>query len=145
MLLGICVPVRDICHSNFAFCLSQLTANLVRNHVQYHLFFENGSLIQNQRYQLVLDAQRANCNQILWLDSDMVFPSNIYHTLSAHQKPVVAGTYSTRTQPYRNVAMDENYLPHTHCNELYKVLQYLHDWTDYSLLAEWYLLVLVET
>jgi hypothetical protein len=108
MKLAICVPVRDTVHSKFAYCLSELTSYLVRRNIEYNLFFQNGSVLPEQRNALVELAVNAKCNQILWIDSDMVFPKNLYHKLVAHNKDVVACTYSTRTTPYRSVAFLNN-------------------------------------
>jgi hypothetical protein len=106
--LAICVPVRDMLHSKFAFCLAELVARLVKDNVSYQLFFQNGSVLPEQRHLLAKSALTANCEQILWLDSDMVFPSNIYQLLSKHNKPVVACYYSTRSEPFRSVAFLDN-------------------------------------
>jgi choline kinase len=104
MKLAICVPVRDTVHSAFAYCLNELTSHLVRSNVDYNLFFQNGSVLPEQRTALVSSALNAKCDYILWLDSDMVFPKNLYQRLSSHNYDIVACTYSTRTKPYRNVA-----------------------------------------
>jgi choline kinase len=104
MKLAICVPVRDTVHSTFAYCLNELTSHLVRSNVDYNLFFQNGSVLPEQRTALVSSALNAKCDYILWLDSDMVFPKNLYQRLSSHNYDIVACTYSTRTKPYRNVA-----------------------------------------
>lgn len=106
--LAICVPVRDTLHSKFAFCLAELTARLVKDNVSYQLFFQNGSVLPEQRHLLVKSALSARCDQILWLDSDMVFPNNIYNLLHKHNKPVVACYYSTRSLPFRSVAFLDN-------------------------------------
>lgn len=108
MKLAICVPVRDTVHSKFAYCLSELTSHLVRSNVEYNLFFQNGSVLPEQRNTLVELAINAKCNQILWIDSDMVFPKNLYQKLANHSKDIVACTYSTRTAPYRSVAFLNN-------------------------------------
>lgn len=104
MKLAICVPVRDTVHSKFAYCLSDLTSHLVKSDIEYSLFFQNGSVLPDQRTTLVNSALNAKCDYILWLDSDMVFPKNLYQRLSSHNHDIVACTYSTRTKPYRNVA-----------------------------------------
>lgn len=110
MTLAICVPVRDTVHAKFAYCLSELTSYLTRSNINYNLLFQNGSVLPEQRHVLVEAAISANCEQVLWLDSDMVFPKNLYHKLSSYDKNVVACTYSTRTKPYRSVAfVDNNY------------------------------------
>lgn len=106
--LAICVPVRDMLHSKFAFCLSELVTRLVKDNVSYQLFFQNGSVLPEQRHLLVKSAIASNCKQILWLDSDMVFPSNIYQLLSKHNKDIVACYYSTRSEPFRSVAFLDN-------------------------------------
>ena len=103
-MLGICIPVRDSLHSSFAYCLAQLTSHLTKNNIEFKLYFENGSIISDQRYRLVLSAMQDNCTQILWLDSDMLFPVSIYQRLNEHNKLAVAAPYSTRTKPYRNTA-----------------------------------------
>jgi hypothetical protein len=106
--LAICVPVRDLLHSKFAFCLAELVARLVKDNVTYQLFFQNGSVLPEQRHLLAKSAMAANCEQVLWLDSDMVFPSNIYQLLSKHNKDAVACYYSTRSEPFRSVAFLDN-------------------------------------
>lgn len=108
MTLAICVPVRDTLHSKFAFCLTELVAKLVKDNVSYRLFFQNGSVLPEQRHLLAKSALAADCKQILWLDSDMTFPSNIYQLLAKHNKPVVACYYSTRSLPFRSVAFLDN-------------------------------------
>jgi hypothetical protein len=108
MTLAISVPVRDSVHSGFAFCLSELTSSLTAKQIPYKLFFENGSMLTDQRHRLVRNALRENATQILWLDSDMIFPANTYQVLNQHNKDIVACTYSTRTKPYRNVAYKDD-------------------------------------
>jgi choline kinase len=103
-MLAICVPVRDMVHSAFAFCLAQLAANLTHNNVNYQLFFENGSLIADQRYRLASMALDRGATEILWLDSDMIFPADVYQKLSNWDFDIVACMYSTRTKPYRSTA-----------------------------------------
>lgn len=112
-MLAICVPVRNSVVTEFSYSLAQLTAHLAKNNIAFMLFFENGSILPDQRHRLVRAALNAGCNQILWLDSDMVFPSTIYDQLVQHQLPVVACSYSTRTAPYKSVAfVDANNLDH---------------------------------
>ena len=81
--LAICVPVRDMLHSKFAFCLAELVARLVKDNVSYQLFFQNCSVLPEQRHLLAKSALTANCEKILWLDS-------------------------TRTEPFRSVAFLDN-------------------------------------
>jgi len=121
-MIGICVPVRDTLHSGFAYCLAQLTSHLTKNNIEFKLYFENGSIISDQRYRLVMSALHDKCAQILWLDSDMLFPVTIYERLNQHNKIAVAATYSTRTKPYRNTAFaNDNFDPATNNSGLHLV------------------------
>lgn len=103
-MLAICVPVRESVTARFSYSLAQLTAYLTKNNVSFLLFFEHGSILPQQRNNLVDNALAANCNEILWLDSDMVFPATIYNDLTQHSLDIVACTYTTRTEPYKSVA-----------------------------------------
>lgn len=102
--LAICVPTRDTVHSGFTFCLTELVANLVNAKIDYKLYFENGSILPEQRNRLVQSAMLDNCTEILWLDTDMVFPPDVYDKLSKRKRDIVACNYSTRHWPFRSVA-----------------------------------------
>lgn len=116
MTLAICVPVTDTVKYRFSFALAELTAYLTKHNVAYKLYFQNGSMLVEQRHALVSSALRDNCQEILWLDSDMIFPSNLYHKLSSHNKKVVAAIYSTRVEPYKLAGVLKNQT--THAKEL---------------------------
>jgi hypothetical protein len=103
-MLAICVPVRESVTVKFSYSLAQLTAYLAKSNTPFLLFFEHGSILPQQRTNLVNSAISANCDEILWLDSDMVFPATIYNDLTQHRLDIVACTYMTRTAPHKNVA-----------------------------------------
>jgi GT2 family glycosyltransferase len=63
-----------------------------------------GSEVSMQRQQLALEALETDCTHILWLDSDMTFPTHTINALLSHDADVVACNYSTRVPPYRPVA-----------------------------------------
>lgn len=107
MKLAICVPARDTVHVGFAKCLANLTARLAKDNVDYELLINLGTVIPQQRNTLVDFALEKNADSILWLDSDMHFPSNIYHKLSSHGQYITAATYSTRIKPLRSVAFTD--------------------------------------
>lgn len=48
-----------------------------------------GTIIQNQRADLCLDAMREGCTHILFIDSDMTFPQDLVGRLLAHDKEIV--------------------------------------------------------
>tara|TARA_R110000782_G_scaffold59276_1_gene123096 strand:- start:701 stop:1315 length:615 start_codon:yes stop_codon:yes gene_type:complete len=104
MKLAICVPARDTVHVGFAICLANLTASLQKNNIEYHLLVNLGTVIPQQRNTLVDEAIQVDATHILWLDSDMHFPSTTVQQLLAHNLPIVAAAYSTRLKPQRSVA-----------------------------------------
>ena len=94
--IAICSPVRDHVHSEFAWCLNNLTTQLTKDQIQHNVYFENGSILPRQRHTLVQHALENNHTHILWLDSDMTFPRHLLHSLLEHNLSVVGFTYSTR-------------------------------------------------
>lgn len=104
MKIAICVPSKDQVHAGFTVCLSLLTANLVREKIPFELKFNLGTVIANQRNELVQSALASNATHILWLDTDMHFPSTVVKSFLEHKKDIVAATYSTRYKPLRSVA-----------------------------------------
>lgn len=108
MRLAICLPCRDIVQTGFAYDLARLTAYWSARYVPQggalHLFTSAGTLIADQRENLVKEALKVNADWILFLDTDMRFPKDVFDRLSAHDKPIVAANYSTRGLPAKPVA-----------------------------------------
>lgn len=104
MKIAICVPSKDTVHAGFSICLALLTAKLTRDKIPFEVKFNLGTVIANQRNELVDAAITSGATHILWLDTDMHFPSTVVNTLLSHNKPIVAATYSTRYKPQRSVA-----------------------------------------
>lgn len=115
--LAILLPCRDILHTAFAYDLARLTANWSAQHIpkggSLHLFTSHGTLIADQRQNLVLEALRVNADYMLHLDTDMRFPKDLVDRLHAHQQPIVACNYSTRRVPAKPVAFAND-----RCDEL---------------------------
>ena len=104
MKLSICIPARDTVHTLFAKQLALLTSRLTEKSIDYDLHFIIGSVIADSRTSLAKEALTTNPSHILWLDSDIHFPHNIFERLVLHDKDIVAANYSTRYSPYRSVA-----------------------------------------
>ena len=109
--LAILLPSRDILHTAFAYDLARLTAYWSAKHVpnggKLHLFNSQGTLIADQRQNLIIEALNAKCDYVLWIDTDMRFPKEIVDRLHAHDKDVVACNYSTRRLPCKPVAFSD--------------------------------------
>jgi hypothetical protein len=102
--LAICVPCRDQVQSTFTFSLVQLVQYCNSIKLPVNVIMQTGSLISRQRQNLAESAISSNATHILWLDSDMTFPSNIAETLLSHNQDIVACNYSTRSTPLKGVA-----------------------------------------
>ncbi len=121
--LSVCVPCRDMMHSAFSFDLCKLLEYNALVGIETTIHFHVGTLIVNQREQLVQMAIDAGSTHILWLDSDMMFPADSAHQLLKHKKPVVAANYVTRQYPHRTVA-------YTGCNDWTSNLINSHNQAD---------------
>ena len=95
-------------HSAFSFDLCKLLEYNALVGIETTIHFHVGTLIVNQREQLVQMAVDAGSTHILWLDSDMMFPADTAHQLLKHKKPVVAANYVTRQYPHRTVAYTDS-------------------------------------
>jgi hypothetical protein len=109
MSISICIPSKDEVHVGFAKCLANLTAYLTKHNIDFDVNFLLGSVIADQRNQLVKVSKSQGHKWILWLDSDMHFPKDVAQRLLDHNLDIVAGAYSTRRQPQRSVAFTDRY------------------------------------
>lgn len=107
MKLAICIPSRDNVPIGFAMSLANLTASLTQSGIDYDLKIMLGSVIPDLRMNLAYDS--LGSDYILWLDSDMHFPSYTFEKLKSHNKDIVAASYSTRYKPQRSVAFMDQY------------------------------------
>lgn len=102
--LAICIPCRDQVHSLFTYNLTQLLFYCNSIKLPVNIFMQTGSLISRQRQNLAMAAIDDGATHILWLDSDMMYPTTLPETLLSHNKEIVACNYSTRTVPIKGVA-----------------------------------------
>lgn len=102
--LAILVPSGDQWDANFCLSLIQLQRYMhyrqVSEDFDYMLINERGSLIAMQRENMVMQAlKNEGVTHILFLDSDMQFPPDLFHRLLSHDLPLVACNYVKRTIP----------------------------------------------
>ena len=58
------------------------------------------SLVYDARDKIAMDALASGVDWVMWLDSDIVYPSNIISKLMSHNKDMCTGVYYKRTPPY---------------------------------------------
>jgi glycosyltransferase involved in cell wall biosynthesis len=102
--LAILVPTRDMVHAHFAYSLAQLVKTTSEVGIDTYLYFDSSTILLNQREKLIDEAIKMEADYVLWLDSDMMFPSNVVLKLLAHNKDIVACNYMKRSLPMKTVA-----------------------------------------
>ena len=104
MRILIAVPCMDSVPAQFAQSLA--TLNKVEECI---VAFQMGSLIYNSRNHLATMAVKLECDYVLWLDSDMVFPSDVLQKLFADREKgdIITGIYYRRVEPYQPVVFSK--------------------------------------
>ena len=98
--IAIAVPVRDDVKARFAFDLVSAVAThqATTDDVIIPLLAE-GTLLQSQRTQLVLEARQAEATHVLFIDSDMRFPADTIGRLLVHGDKIVGANCAKRKVP----------------------------------------------
>lgn len=105
--LAVLVPCRDMLHSAFSKCLIELVKLNTMNNIDTHVVYDASTVLLTQRERLAMEAQNIGAEYMLWLDSDMVFPSTTAMRLMAHNEDVVAANYVRRQLPAKGVAYEK--------------------------------------
>lgn len=102
--IAVCVPVMDQCSTLFTRSLANMMhkAGTDRKPVSLHMNY--GSNIVSQRYELAKEALATRADFLLWLDSDMHFPSDLIDKLLNRKAQLVGVPYTTRIRPIRSTA-----------------------------------------
>ena len=114
----IAVPSHDVVPVDFAFDLARLTSYTtaaVPDGVIVGLMGLKATYIHAARNDLIEAAIVAGATHILWLDSDMRFPSSTLMHLARRNKPVVGCNYAQRVVDPKYVAIKEVGKPGVRC------------------------------
>lgn len=102
----IAIPCMDQVHALFAQSLTSL-----EKVGDCRVAFQMGSLIYTSRNELAKFAIKNEVDYVLWLDSDMVFDSDLMtrmiRTMQEQDIDMLTGLYFRRTMPYTPVLFDE--------------------------------------
>lgn len=104
MKVKVGVPARDTVMTGFAHSLAMLMGVSAVNDIEVGLTTSSGTLICDQRNNLAKACVEEGCDYLLFLDSDMRFPSDTLLRLLAHGEPIVTANYTTRRSPPEPVA-----------------------------------------
>ena len=100
MKILIAVPCMDSVPSQFCQSLAVLTKV-----EDCAIAFQMGSLIYTSRNNLATMAVQKKVDYVLWLDSDMIFPSDVLVKLLEDREKgdIITGIYYRRVQPFKPV------------------------------------------
>lgn len=99
--VAVCVPAMDHVKTGFAkdlaIMMGAYMAGFHKSQRYAHLIIVRDSLIARGREKLVMEAlEDKNTTHLLWLDSDMRFPSDIIERMLEHDVPVVGANCAHR-------------------------------------------------
>lgn len=124
--LAVLIPCRDTLHSAHALSLAEMVKFNTMNDLDTHVFMDASTILLTQRERLATEAVNIGADYMLWIDSDIAFPSTTAMRLLAHNEPVVAANYVRRQFPCKGVAYEtigdwENPLPFEVYDDLVEV------------------------
>jgi hypothetical protein len=91
-MVAICTPTRDTVQAGFAFDLVQL----VKKSPDTFFVVSKGTLLPNQRTELVKRSIEGHASHVLFIDSDMRFPPDTLDKLLAHKLDIVGANCKHR-------------------------------------------------
>ena len=107
--VAISVPARDMVHTGFCFDLAAAVGwHVTTTGDQIITNVSRGTLLVDQRNELVEEALREDATHILWIDSDMRFPKEVIGDLLERDLDIVAANCSRRRPPAAWIAVDVN-------------------------------------
>lgn len=113
MRIAVCIPARGQMEVATAFDLAALVGYTVKTtEHDLDIYTAAGTLIFDQRNQLVKTSLAAKCDYILFIDADMRFPRDTLKRLMAHDKDIIGVNATTRSEPVtptaRNIQLGED-------------------------------------
>lgn len=97
------IPSPGYWHADMANNFAALCSYSFGHGVAVATMSNEGSMITRGRNDIVKQALRVNAKYLLFIDSDMTFPTDALMRLLAHDKDIVGATYNQRVAPYRTL------------------------------------------
>ena len=97
----VAVPCRDQIDVETVKCLRKLEKDMMlQKDLEVNVEFLVGTIIHDMRHTLAEKALKEKYDYVLWVDSDMVFDSDVLLDLLAHDKDIVTAVCFMRRAPY---------------------------------------------
>lgn len=105
------IPARDMINASFAHDLAMMVGYHAKAYPDHEIgvVTKLGTLIVNQRQDLVKEALLSEADYLLFLDADMRFPRDTLERLIARDVDIVAANYATRRLPPKPTAFKEHH------------------------------------
>jgi len=105
MRIAICIPARGQMEVATAFDLVAMCAYTIKTTKHdIDLFTSAGTLIFDQRNNLVKTALDIKADYLLFVDADMRFPKDTLKILMSHNKDIIGVNATTRSEPVKPTA-----------------------------------------
>lgn len=91
-MIIICTPTKDTIHSGTAFDLVQL----VKHSPEANFAVSQGTILPNQRTNLIRKVIESHAGHVLFIDSDMRFPEDTIDKLLSHKKDIIGANCKHR-------------------------------------------------
>lgn len=116
MRIAICIPARGQMEVATAFDLAAMVGYMVKTTKHdIDIYTAAGTLIFDQRNQLVRTAIEAKCDYIVFIDADMRFPKDTITQLLKHNKDIIGVNATTRSEPVMPTAKMLNIIEDGSC------------------------------
>lgn len=99
------VPSMGEWHEKFAISLTNMLTYCQFNNIgkfkthEIQVCSVRGSILSNERVDVLKRAREVAATHVLWIDSDQKFPRNTIHRLISHNKDVVGANIATKQIP----------------------------------------------
>jgi len=104
-IVAICIPARGQMEVGTAFDLARMVNHIARNtEHEVNLYTSMGTLIFDQRNNMVESALEEGADYVLFIDADMRFPKDTLERLIAHGKGIIGVNATTRSSPVKATA-----------------------------------------
>ena len=99
-MLMIGIPIHDTMPADSFASFINFIFETLNEKVPFTFIIQKGTPIEKNRNDIVQAFLKSDCDELLFLDSDQTFPTNLYHRLKAHDSSIVSGFTWKKRYPF---------------------------------------------